>query len=397
MKPIEIRPNIFWVGINDRSTELFEGLWPIHDFGVSYNSYLIKDEKTALVDLSKEMFTDDFVEHVSELVDLSKIDYVIVNHMEPDHTGALLRIRELAPNATFVGMSKAIGMMKDFYGVEENVKVVKHDETLSLGKLTLRFLFTPLVHWPETMMTYVEEEQLLFTCDAFGSYGALDSGIFDDEVGNQSFYEREALRYYTNIVAAYSRNVVMAIEKVSAHPIQIVAPSHGLVWRSDPMRIVNLYQRWAKFGSEPAEPGVTVLYGTMYRNTERAMEFALSELTKYKLPVEVFNVSNIDPSYILPSLWTKRGVLVACPTYERAMFPAMVRMLTMAEIKNVKHKVAGYFGSYAWSGGAKAVLEGFAEKLSWDVVGGLEFVGSSKKADFEQIRQITQQVAEKSM
>jgi anaerobic nitric oxide reductase flavorubredoxin len=396
MKPIEIRPNIYWVGINDRSTELFEGLWPIHDYGVSYNSYLIKDEKTALVDLSKETFTDDFVDQVSGLIDLSSLDYVIVNHMEPDHSGALLRIRELAPKATFVGMGKAIGMVKDFYGVEDNVRVVKHDETLSLGKLTLRFLFTPLVHWPETMMTYVEEEQLLFTCDAFGSYGSLNGSIFDDEVDNKDFYEKEALRYYTNIVAAYSRNVLMAIDKVCVHPIQLVAPSHGLIWRGDPMRMVSLYQKWAKFGSEPAEPGVTVLYGTMYRNTERAMDFALSELSKFKLPVEVFNVSNIDPSFILPSLWTKRGLIVACPTYERAMFPAMVRMLTMAEIKNTKLKVAGYFGSFAWSGGAKEVFEGFAERLNWEVVGGLEFVGSAKEADLDQIRTIVQKVAQKS-
>lgn len=397
MRPIEIRPNIYWVGINDRSTELFEGLWPIHDQGVSYNSYLIRDEKTALVDLSKETFTDDFVEQVCGLIDLSKLDYVIVNHMEPDHSGALLRIRELAPQATFVGMGKAISMIKDFYGVEDNVKVVKHEETLSLGKFTLKFLFTPLVHWPETMMTYVQEEQMLFTCDAFGSYGALAGTIFDDEVDNQDYFEKEALRYYTNIVAAFSRNVLMAIEKVSGYPVQVIAPSHGLVWRGNPGRIVSLYEKWAKYGSEPAEPGITLLYGSMYRNTERAMDYALGELSKYRIPVDVFNVANIDPSYMLPSLWTKKGLIVACPTYERAMFPAMVRALNMAEIKNVKQKVAGYFGSYAWSGGAKAVFDGFAEKLGWDVVGGLEFVGSAKQADFDQICQIVQQVAEKSM
>ncbi|HQC64281.1 MAG TPA: FprA family A-type flavoprotein, partial [Anaerolineaceae bacterium] len=156
MRPVEIRPNIYWVGVNDRTTDLFEGLWPVSDQGVSYNSYLIKDEKTALIDLSKESFTDDFVEQVSKLIDISKLDYIIVNHMEPDHSGALLRIRQLAPNARFVGMGKAISMMKDFYGVDDNVMVVKHEDTLSLGKFTLRFLFTPMVHWPETMITYLE-------------------------------------------------------------------------------------------------------------------------------------------------------------------------------------------------------------------------------------------------
>ncbi|MGB4594861.1 MAG: FprA family A-type flavoprotein [Anaerolineaceae bacterium] len=396
MKPIEVRPNIYWVGINDRSTDLFEGLWPISDIGVSYNSYLIKDEKTALVDLSKEMFADDFVEQVSELVDLATIDYIIINHMEPDHTGVLQRIRQLAPKAVFVGMAKAIEMMKDFYGVTDHVQVVKHEETLSLGKLTLRFLSTPLVHWPETMMTYIEQEKLLFTCDGFGSYGSLNGHIFDDEVVDIAFYEKEALRYYTNIVAAFNRNVIMALDKIAPYPIEVLAPSHGLIWRKDPLHLVSLYRKWTSYGNEPAGPGVTVLYGSMYRNTERAMDSVLDELSKVDIPVELFNVTCIHPSYMLPSLWTKRGVIVACPTYERSMFPSMVYALNIAEIKKIQHKVAGYFGSYAWSGGAKAVFEGFAERMNWEVVGGLEFVGSAKKADLDQIRAIVREVAQKS-
>jgi len=316
MRPVEIRPNIYWVGVNDRTTDLFEGLWPVSDQGVSYNSYLIRDEKTALIDLSKESFTDDFVEQVSKLIDISKLDYVIVNHMEPDHSGALLRIRQLAPNATFVGMGKAISMIKDFYCVDDNVMVVKHEDTLNLGKFTLRFLFTPLVHWPETMITYLEEEEIMFCCDAFGSYGTLDGILFDDEAKDQlPFYEKEALRYYTNIVAAFSRNTLMAIDKAAAYPFKIIAPSHGLIWRKDPMRIVSLYQKWAKYATEQTEPGVTVLFGTMYRNTERAMEACLQTIKDEGVPVEVFNVSTVHPSFILPSLWTKKGVLIACPTY----------------------------------------------------------------------------------
>lgn len=397
MLPIEIRPDIFWVGVNDRSTGLFEGLWPIDNCGISYNAYLIRDEKSALIDLSKEAFTDDFIRQVSALVDLSELDYVIINHMEPDHSGALTRLRELAPKAKFLGMAKAIAMMKDFYDVTENVEVVKHDQTLSLGRHTLRFLFTPLVHWPETMMTYVEEDQILFSCDAFGAYGALDGAIFDDEHRDLLGAEQDALRYYTNIVAAYSKNVLQAIDKVSAHPIAIVAPSHGLVWRKDPDRIIKLYQQWAKYATEPAEPGVTVLYGTMYRNTERAMNYALQSIHAAGVPLEVFNVSVEDPSYILPSLWTKRGLLVACPTYERAMFPAMVHALSMAEIKGVKNKLAAYMGSWAWSGGAKAVFDGFAERLNWQPVGSVEFNGSAKETDIQSVQQMAQQLAEACM
>jgi len=180
MQPIEIRPNIFWVGVNDRSTDLFEGLWPIFNQGVTYNAYLIKDEKNALIDLSKDIYTDDFVEQLEKLIGLEHLDYVITNHMEPDHSGALLRLRELAPQAKFLGMNKAVAMMKDFYNIDQNVEVLKHEQTLSLGKNTLKFIYTPLVHWPETMMTYMLEEKILFSCDGFGSFGCLDGVLFDD-------------------------------------------------------------------------------------------------------------------------------------------------------------------------------------------------------------------------
>lgn len=395
MKPIEIRPGIYWVGVNDRSTDLFEGQWPLQGLGVSYNAYLIKDEKSALIDLSTEAFTDDFVNAVSSLMDLSRLDYVIVNHMEPDHSGALLRLRELAPNARFLGMAKAIVLMKDFYNLTENVEVVKHEQTLKLGKHSLRFLFTPMVHWPETMMTYVEDEQILFSCDGFGSFGALNGSIFDDDTPDLAAFEAEALRYFTNIVSAFTKNVIVALDKIAPYPIQIVAPSHGLIWRRNPARIISLYRKWTGYATQKAEPGVTVLYGTMYRNTERAMSFALREFTERGVPVEVFDAGRTNPSYILPSLWTKQGVLVACPTYEHGLFPPMVSLLHAAEIKGVRGKTAAYFGSYAWSGGAKAVFDEFAANMRWDVVGGLEFVGSAKSEDINFIQKLAQQMTDK--
>ena len=393
MHPVEIRPDIFWIGINDRSTELFEGLWPILHQGVSYNAYLVKDEKNALIDLSKETFTDDFIQQIRELIDPADIDYVIINHMEPDHSGALTRIRELAPNAKFLGMSKAIQMVNDFYGITENVEVLATGQTLSLGKHTLQFVYTPLVHWPETMVTYDIGEKVLFSCDAFGSYGALNGTIFDDTCANIEFYEVEALRYYTNIIAAFSRHVLSAIDKLTGIPIEVIAPSHGLVWRKDPMRILNLYKKWATYATEPAEPGVTLLYGSMYRNTEHAVNYAAEAIAREGVPLEVFNVGTTEVSFILPSLWTKRGVLVAAPTYERTMFPPMKHVLTVADLKSVKNKVAGYFGSYAWSGGAKAEFDKFAEQMTWDVKGHVEFVGSAKNEDIEAIVKLAGEIA----
>ena len=393
MHPVEIRPGIFWTGINDRSTELFEGLWPISHEGVSYNAYLIRDEKNALIDLSKEFFTDDFVHQLSQLINPADIDYVIVNHMEPDHSGALARIRELAPKAKFLGMPKAIQMIKDFYGITDNLEVLSSGQTLSLGKHTLQFIYTPMVHWPETMMTYDVTEKVLFSCDAFGSYGALDGAIFDDDCSDLNFYEVEALRYYTNIVAAFSRHVISAIEKLKDIEIEIVAPSHGLIWRKNPKRIIDLYQRWASYGSEPAEPGVTILYGSMYRNTELAMNFAAEAVAREGVPLDVINVGNTHPSFMLPSLWTMRGVLCAAPTYERKMFPPMVNALNIAALKGVNQKVAGYFGSFAWSGGAKAEFDRFAEQMQWNVLGHTEFVGSAKEADIAAIAELARSVA----
>jgi len=393
MHPVEIRPGIFWTGINDRSTTLFEGLWPIQHQGVSYNAYIIKDEKNALIDLSKETFTDDFIIQISEVINLADLDYVIINHMEPDHSGALSRVRELAPKAKFLGMPKAIQMITDFYGITDNLEVVKSGETLSLGKHTLQFIFTPLVHWPETMVTYDIGEKVLFSCDAFGSYGSLDGTIFDDTCSNIEFYEVEALRYYTNIVAAFSRHVLSAIEKTKDLPIEVIAPSHGLVWRKDPARILNLYKKWATYGSEPAEPGVTLLYGSMYRNTEHAMNYAAQAITNLGIPVDVFDVGVTEASFILPSLWTKRGVLVAAPTYERKMFPPMLNILNMAALKGVNRKTAGYFGSFAWSGGAKAEFERFAEQMSWDVKGCVEFIGSAKSEDLKSIVALAEDIA----
>jgi flavorubredoxin len=393
MHPVEIKPGIYWTGINDRSTELFEGLWPILHQGVSYNAYVIKDEKNVLIDLSKETFTDDFIQQISEIINPVDLDYVIVNHMEPDHSGALNRLLELAPHARLIGMPKAIQMVKDFYNITENVEALSNGQTLSLGKHTLQFIYTPMVHWPETMVTYDIAEKVLFSCDAFGSFGALDGTIFDDTSADLHFYETEALRYYTNIVAAFSKHVLSAIEKLKDVAIEVIAPSHGLVWRKDPARILNLYKKWATYGSQPAEPGVTLLYGSMYRNTEHAMNYAAEAVAKEGVPVEVFDVGVTQTSFILPSLWTRRGVLIAAPTYERKMFPPMANMLSMAALKGVNKKIAGYFGSFAWSGGAKAEFDHYAEQMSWDVLGSVEFVGSAKPDQIKAIVDLATQVA----
>ena len=395
MKPVEIRPGIFWVGVNDRVTELFEGLWPIAHEGISYNAYLVKDKKSALIDLTKEMLTEDYLAQLSQVFEIASLDYVVINHMEPDHSGALTRLLELAPKAVVLGMPKTVQMLADFYGLTERIERLSNGQELSLGANTLRFVYTPFVHWPETMMTYLVEQKVLFPCDGFGGYGTLDGSIYDDTCPDLAYFEAESLRYFTNIVAPFSKSVLSAIGKFAEMPIEIIAPSHGLIWRENPGRILELYRTWSAYYQAPAEVGITALLGTMYRNTEHALSAALTGIASEGVPVRVFDVRKTHVSYILPDLWTQRGVLVAAPTYERGMFPTMMDVLMMAERKHVWNKSAAYLGSYAWSGGAEKAFNQMAEKMAWDVLGNHGFLGGADDADLARAREIGVQLARK--
>jgi anaerobic nitric oxide reductase flavorubredoxin len=383
MPPIEIKPDIYWIGVNDRTTDLFEGLWPITQEGVSYNAYLINDEKKAIIDLAKALKTDEFFSQIDQVADISKLDYVVVNHMEPDHSGVLTTLRRIAPQATILGTEKTRAMLESFYGITEGVQIVQDGESLPLGQHTLQFVYTPFVHWPETMVTYDASEQILFSCDAFGSYGAFRGAIFDDECTDPVFYEREALRYYVNIVAVFSKPVLRAIEKLAGVPISVIAPSHGLIWRKNPVRIVELYKRWAEYATGPTEVGITLLYGSMYGNTEKMMNAVAQGISEEDVPVSIFDVTHTHVSYILPSLWTQSGVIVGAPTYEGSLFPPMVQVLEMAAVKKIQNKKVARFGSYGWSGGAQRRFESLIEPLKWDLTDSFEFVGSPMEEDLK--------------
>ncbi|HEY74788.1 MAG TPA: FprA family A-type flavoprotein, partial [Thermoflexia bacterium] len=353
MPTVEVRPGIYWIGVNDRTTDLFEGLWPITQEGVSYNAYLVDGEKKAVIDLAKGLKTDEFLDQIAEVVDPAKLDYIVINHMEPDHTGILRTIRRIAPKATILGTKKTQEMLTAFYQVEEGIRIVEDGETLSLGTHTLQFFYTPFVHWPETMMTYETTQRVLFSCDGFGGYGALHGAIFDDQCNDPRFYEQESLRYFVNIVAVFSRPVLKAIDRLKDLPVEVIAPSHGLVWRKDPGRIVELYRKWAGYATGEADLGVTLLYGSMYGNTEQVMNAVAKGISAAGVPVEIFDVARTHVSYILPSLWLRRGVIVGAPTYEGGLFPPMVHVLDIATRKRIFNRKVAYFGSYGWGGGAK--------------------------------------------
>mgnify|MGYP000867219866 FL=1 len=381
MQPIEIRPLIYWVGVNDRHTDLFEGLWSIRDEGVSYNSYFINDQKKVIIDLCSKMTTDELFDQIAQFVSPSELNYVVVNHLEPDHSGALRALIAAAPQVTIIGSAKMKEMLASFYGLTENVQVVADGDELNLGSITLKFFATPFVHWPETIMTYAVNEKILFSCDGFGGYGALNGGIFDDKNVLLDWYEEQALRYYVNIVASFSKPVKSAIAKLESLPVEVVAPSHGLVWRNHPERIIDLYGKWAGYAGMPGDAAVTVLYASMYGNTERMMEAVTQGIVDEGLPVSVFNVSKDSISKILPSLWMKKGVMIGAPTYEGKLFPDMVNVLSMAQQKHIIAKVAAGFGSNAWGGGGQRELQEKMDLLKWQFTGCLEFKGMPKPAE----------------
>jgi len=381
MPAVQLRPDVYWIGVNDRTTDLFEGIWPIEKEGVSYNSYLVLDRKKVLIDLSKALKTDEFFHQIQELTPLAELDYIVLNHLEPDHTGVILTLRQLAPRAVILGSGKMQEMLASFYKITENVRAVADGEQLDIGERKLQFFNAPFVHWPETMVTYDAAEKILFSCDAFGGYGALEGTIFDDECRNLAFYEQESLRYYVNIVAKFSKPVLNAIAKLASLEIRIIAPSHGLIWRSKPGHIVELYRKWAGYATGPTEPGVTLIYGSMYGNTEKAMDVVARGIAGCDLPLNIFDAARTHVSYILPSLWTLSGVMIGAPTYEGALFPPVLDVLNHAAIKRIMNKKAAMFGSYGWSGGALKHAAATVEPMKWTLHDSFEFIGSPTDDD----------------
>ncbi len=360
----KIAEKISWVGVNDRKNDLFESYWPIPD-GISYNSYLVLDEKIALIDGVKAGFTERFLNNISEVTDAGDIDYVIVNHMEPDHSGSYPALKRLNPDIQFVGTEKTRELLESFYGITEGVRVVGSDDSLELGSQTLEFVETPFVHWPETMMTYHPGEKTLFSGDGFGTYGALDGGIFDDQLDVEQ-YRDEAIRYLSNIVGAYSATLQAALAKLRQLEVAVIAPTHGPIWRENPEMIRSLYD---SYSSGEADPGITMIYGSMYGFTEGLMEqVARGAISTGLKDLKVLDAARVHPSYLISEAWRRRGLIVGSPTYESRAFPPVSTFLDLAGKKKLKERVTGAFGSFGWGGGSAREIEETCEKLNWDLI-----------------------------
>ncbi|MGM0602502.1 MAG: FprA family A-type flavoprotein [Bacillota bacterium] len=358
---IKMTDDVYWVGVNDRETDIFESLWPLPE-GISYNSYLIDDDKIALIDTVKINYNDSFLDKVKNVIGDKKVDYLIINHMEPDHSGSIKSLREAYPDMEIIGNQKTMNFLEGFYGITNGTKIVSDGDQINLGNHRLTFYLTPMIHWPETMMTFDEYDQILFSGDAFGGFGSLDGFLFDDEL-NIDFFEDEIRRYFSNIVGKYGAVVHKTINRLSEIlDIKMVASTHGPVWRGKTDYIISEYDRWSK---QETTEGVVVVYGSMYGNTKVMAEAVARSLSENGIEeIKMFDVSRKNASFIINDIWKYNGLVLGSCTYNNEIFPPMDYLLKSLESRNIKNRVMGIFGSYSWSGGAVDRLKDFSEKVS---------------------------------
>ena len=392
----EITNNIFYVGVNDRNKTLFEGLWPLPN-GVSYNAYLINDEKVCLVDTVEVDFFMPFLENIREVIGERPIDYVVVNHMEPDHSGSLALLRQFYPNIEIIGNKKTFDMMAGFYRLTTGLREVKNGDSIELGAHTLSFVLTPMVHWPETMMTLCTAvavsdaspaavsdaspaavsdaspsdspsgPSILFSGDAFGCFGALNGAYVDEQMNCDEFW-LEMTRYYSNIVGKYGTPVQMALKKLAGVQVDYICATHGPVWHEHVGKVIGIYDRLSKY---EAEPGLVICYGTMYGNTERAAEVIARSAAQAGLKnIVMYNVSKTHHSYIIRDLFRYKGLIVGAPTYNTGLYHEMNVLLDELSQKDIKGRLFGWFGSYSWASKAVSEIQRWNdEKLHYEPVG----------------------------
>lgn len=361
----EIADHIYYVGVNDRQKALFENLWPL-PYGVSYNSYLIVDEKTVLVDTVDICYSDIFLKKIEDALNGRTLDYLIVNHMEPDHAGSIRLLRQQYPDVQIVGNKQTFGMLEGFHGITSGLYEVKEGDTLSTGNHQLSFYMAPMVHWPEVMVTYDATSKILFSADAFGTYGALDGGVVDSDMNVEHYWD-EMIRYYSNIVGKYGNPVQRALQKLSTLDIQTICSTHGPVWREYKEKAIQIYDRLSRY---EGEEGVTIVYGSMYGNTEQMAETIASSLSANGVKnIVMHNVSKNPASNILKDIFKYKGLIIGCPTYSNRLYPEVASILDKIETREVKNRLFGYFGSFSWSGVAVKQLAAFGEKMKWTIVG----------------------------
>lgn len=365
----EITSGIYYTGVNDRVTDKFEGMWPL-PYGVSYNAYLVRGSKgTALMDTVEITEVHEYLDAVERTLQGSTPDYLVVHHMEPDHSGSIPEVVRRWPDLKIVGNAQTVGMIKGFYHVDDDSRfvTVKDGDTIDLGDMTLLFRLTPMVHWPETMMTYVAERGVLFSGDAFGCFGALNGGLIDTETDTTVYWD-EMYRYYSNIVGKYGRFVQQALQKLSGVTPEYICTTHGPVWHEKIAEVMGIYDRLSRY---EGEDGVTIIYGSMYGNTAEVAEEIARGLAEAGVKnIRIHNASHSDMSYMISDAFRYKGLIVGCATYSMTLFPPVKALLTALQVREVKNKVFAGFGSYTWAANVvKKEMEDFCAASGQELQG----------------------------
>lgn len=357
----KVTEDIVWVGASDRRLALFENIFPIPR-GVSYNSYVLLDEKTVLLDTVDASVAGQFFENLEHVLDGRKLDYLIVNHMEPDHCAMLGDLVRRYPEVQVVGNTKTFGMIKQFFGTDfaERAVTVKEGDTLVTGAHTLHFVMAPMVHWPEVMVTYDEKDKVLFAADGFGTFGALNGNIFADEVDFDRDWLDDARRYYTNIVGKYGASVQALLKKASGLEIAVICPLHGPIWRENLGYILEKYQKWSTYEAE--DQAVVILYATMYGNTASAADALAGRLAaKGVKKIAVYDVSNTHVSELISEIFRASHVVFAAPTYNGGIYPVMENLLADMKALAVQNKTVALMENGTW---APTTAKQMREKLA---------------------------------
>ena len=370
-----ISERIFYIGVNDDTKTLFEGLWPL-PFGVSYNSYIVAGAKVALIDTVEHDFEGEFLDNIREAIGDRTIDYLIVNHMEPDHSSLTAYMLEKHPEMKIVANAKTVPMLKGYYDVpEERIMVMKDGDSLSLGDCELRFYMVPMVHWPETMVTWLADEGTVFSGDAFGTFGAVNADVVDSEGTFESFRD-EMIRYYSNIVGKYGTPVQTALKKLSGLDIKRICSTHGPVWENSVAEVVSLYDKLSRY---EVERGVCIAYGSMYGNTAAAAEALAEELRKIGVPCAVHDLAGnvnqgLGVSAALRDAFKYDTIVAASPTYNNGIFPPVETFMKALQSRLVKGRRFYALGSYTWAGSSVNLLNAMAQSMDFQVLGpGLSF------------------------
>lgn len=392
----KVTEDLYWVGGNDRQIELFENIFPLAK-GVSYNSYLLLDEQTVLFDTADYAIGKQFIENVMSVLNGRNLDYIVVNHMEPDHCSLIGELLLHYPDVKIIGNAKTFPMIEQFFSFDLTGKTltVKEGDTFCSGKHTFRFIMSPMVHWPEAMMTYDEKDKVLFSADSFGTFNALNGNLFNDELDFNREWLDEARRYYTNIVGKYGPQVQNVLKKASSLDIQMICPLHGPVWRSNLNFIIEKYNLWSRY--EPEEKGVMIAYASMYGNTENMAEILAVMLAEAGVKnIHMHNISKTHVSELISDSFKYSHIVLASPTYNNGIYPLMDNYLEDMKALSLQNRTIAVLGNGSWAPQAtKLISAKIKEMKNMRLLEASVTIKSSlKEAQLEELNSLSRQIAE---